>query len=104
MYQIRIVEQRPVQDKDAYYSVCAYDQSEMRIKVTVTAQAIKDLNKFDCMLNEITQLAVEDALSRGQHEGELLVSTETPTFQRLIARFRTIKQAKKKENASILST
>lgn len=91
MHQIKILDQNPVQGKDAYYSICAYDDSDKRITVIVTVQAISSLKRFDCSLNTISELAVEDALTRGQYEGELLVSTESPTFQHLIARFRTLK-------------
>ena len=82
MHQVEILEQAPLQDKDSYYSTCTYDDSERTIRVVISVQALKDLNRFDCDLNTITKHAVEWALKEGIAEGEVLVRTGTPDFHR----------------------
>lgn len=88
--RITILEQSRITGQDSYRSICTYG-SDKRITVTVTAQAIKDLSEFNCTLEEITLIAVENALERGQTDGEVLVTTESPAIQHLTARFRKIK-------------
>ena len=81
MHQIKIIEQSRVQDKDSYYSTCTYDDSGLTIRAVISSQALKDLNRFNCDLNTITRHAVEWALREGVTEGEVVVTTESPSFQ-----------------------
>ncbi len=84
MHQVMIIEQALVPERDAYRSVCTYDESGLTIRVIITGLAIRDLNRFDCGLNTITKHAVEWALREGVTEGEVVLTTESPDFQRFL--------------------
>ncbi|MDA2911208.1 hypothetical protein MYX04_09790 [Nitrospiraceae bacterium AH_259_D15_M11_P09] len=90
MHQVMIIEQALVLERDAYCSVCTYDESGLTIRVVITGLAIRDLYRFDCDLNTITKHAVEWALREGVTEGEVVVTTESPDFQRFERYLTTI--------------
>ncbi len=84
MHQVMIIEQALVPERDAYRSVCTYDWSGLTIVVVITGLAIRDLNRFDCDLNTITKHAVEWTLREGVTEGEVVLTLESPDFQRVL--------------------
>lgn len=84
MHQVMIIEQALVPERDAYRSVCTYDWPGLTIVVVITGLAIRDLNRFDCDLNTITKHAVEWALREGVTEGEVVLTLESPDFQRFL--------------------
>ena len=88
MSQIQIIEQGRLRDIDGCWATCAYDDTDARLRVSISGEALIRLKQFEVGLEDIFEAAVLFALRSGQRDGEVHVSSGNPAERHLEVIFR----------------
>jgi hypothetical protein len=88
MSEIQIIKQGKLPDSDGYWANCAYDDTERRLRVSISGETVIRFKQFEVNLADIFETAVLFALRSGQREGEVDVSAGNPAERHLEVIFR----------------